>query len=95
MSYAHKIDHFEDLSYIERMILAPRDYFNSPTEVLTLGSLSYQQKIELLDNWKQNLEDLMRADGEGMALLPPSKDQEHLEEELEEVGKVLIRLHTN
>lgn len=92
MSYAHKIDHFEDLSYQEKMILNPRDYFNTPSEVLTLGSLSYHQKIELLENWKQALDDLMRSENEGMMPAPKTEKSEHLESEMEQVGKVLIRL---
>lgn len=92
MSYAHKVDHFEDLSYQEKMILNPRDYFNSPAEVLTLGSLSYHQKLELLENWKQCLDDLMRSESEGMMPAPKTEKGEHLESEMEQVGKVLIRL---
>ena len=94
MGLAQQIDDFEDLTYQEKMILSPRDYFNHPAEVLTLGSISYRRKIELLENWKQGLDDLMRAQGEGMSPSPAMEGVEHLEQELEEVGKVLIRLQT-
>lgn len=95
MSYAHKIDHFEDLSFQEKMILNPRDYFNTPMEVLTLGSLSYRQKIELLENWKEYLDDLMRSEGEGMRPSPEIEKQEQLESEYAQVAKVLIKLNSN
>lgn len=93
MGLAQRIDDYQDLSYLERMILDPRDYFSAPAEVLTLGSISYSEKIELLENWKRSIEDLMRAQGEGMAPSRRIERAEHLEDELEEVGKVLIRLH--
>ncbi len=95
MGLAQRIDDYEDMSYLERMVLDPRDFFSEPAEVLTLGSISYDEKIELLENWKRCIEDLMRAQGEGMAPAKSYERAEHLEQELEQVGKVLIRLHTN
>lgn len=94
MGMAQRVEEYEDLSYLERMIIDPREYFSEPSEILTLGSINYDEKIQLLENWKRSIEDLMRAQGEGMAPSRRCERKEHLEEEMEEVGKVLLRLHT-
>ena len=51
----------------DHAIADPRSAFSHPQDIVAAEGLSEQQKLELLNRWKQNELALIRAAGEGMA----------------------------
>lgn len=49
------------------MFTCPEDFFDSPQQVCDQPDLSVGRKIEILERWKANELELVRADSEGMA----------------------------
>ena len=50
----------------DQAIADPKSAFSHPQDVVSAGGLSEQQKLELLNRWRQNELALVRASGEGM-----------------------------
>ena len=51
----------------DHAIADPRSAFSHPQDIVAAEGLSEQQKLELLNRWRQNELALVRAAGEGMA----------------------------
>jgi hypothetical protein len=51
---------------LDKALLDPDGVFHAPHEVLHAQGLSPEDKKAVLQRWKENAEDLMRATGEGM-----------------------------
>lgn len=51
----------------DQAIADPKSAFSHPSEVVSADGLSEQQKLQLLNRWRQNELALVRAAGEGMS----------------------------
>ena len=51
---------------IKRAFASPESVFSHPFEVLHSNDLSYDEKVRVLRNWKQSLEQLQTASEENM-----------------------------
>jgi len=56
-----------DREAYEKALLNPADTFDDPQDVVAHKDLSREQKIEILERWQHDAEELAVASGEGMA----------------------------
>lgn len=55
-----------DREAYEKALLNPADTFDDPQDVVSHDELSREQKVEILERWKHDAEELVTASGEGM-----------------------------
>ncbi|MEA1942365.1 MAG: hypothetical protein U9P68_08985 [Pseudomonadota bacterium] len=51
----------------EKALLNPADTFGDPQDVVADKALTREQKVEILERWKHDAEELVTASGEGMS----------------------------
>lgn len=51
----------------EKALLNPADTFGDPQDVVAHNDLAREQKVEILERWKHDAEELVTASGEGMS----------------------------
>lgn len=56
-----------DREAYEKALLNPADAFSDPQDVVASKDLTREQKVEILERWKHDAEELVVASGEGMA----------------------------
>jgi hypothetical protein len=69
----------------------PETVFNHPIDVISDSTLSHAQKTAVLTRWKQNLQDRIRATGEGMN--PPAGKTANESDMLETIAKAITALN--
>jgi len=56
-----------DREAYEKALLNPADTFGDPQDVVASQDLTREQKVEILERWKHDAEELVVASGEGMS----------------------------
>ena len=74
----------------QRAYASPEAVFSHPFEVLHSSELTHEEKVEVLRNWKQSLEQLQTASEENMLNEPGSSD---VSLKLAAVTNALIEMH--
>ena len=50
----------------EQIVLRPDAYFEHPSEILAHAEWTHEQKIRALENWKNNVVEMLESDNENM-----------------------------
>jgi hypothetical protein len=74
----------------KKALAAPESVFSHPFEVLHSGELTHDEKVSILRNWKQSLEQLQTASEENMLNEAGSSD---VSMRLAAVTNALIEMH--
>ena len=74
----------------QKAFCTPETVFSHPFEVLHSGDLDYDEKVKILRNWKQSLEQLQTASEENMLNEAGTSD---VSNRLAAVTNALIEMH--
>lgn len=62
----------------------PQEHFSSPHEVVSHKELSTQEKIDILESWRQEIMQLIVAEEENM----PAQEDDHYHDEEKQLSEI-------